>query len=152
MAATLNLSEAGDLKQAAANLFAMMRQLDAVGADAIAVMPIPDKGLGEAINDRLQRAAAPRHEMLKFFPIEAGGWPQAVSPRIRPKSRPIWKNGAANTTAAPVAVETVHDGGGGAVLAICNETRTAIVPQGGNTGLVGAQIPFDGEVLLATAR
>ena len=36
-----------------------------------------------------------------------------------------------------------------AILAICNETRTAIVPQGGNTGLVGAQIPFHGEVLLS---
>lgn len=39
-----------------------------------------------------------------------------------------------------------------AVLAICNETRTAIVPQGGNTGLVGGQIPFHGEVLLSLAR
>jgi len=39
-----------------------------------------------------------------------------------------------------------------AILAICNETRTAVVPQGGNTGLVGAQIPFDGEVLLSLMR
>jgi D-lactate dehydrogenase (cytochrome) len=39
-----------------------------------------------------------------------------------------------------------------AILAICNETRTAIVPQGGNTGLVGGQIPFDGEVLLSLER
>ncbi len=39
-----------------------------------------------------------------------------------------------------------------AILAICDETRTAIVPQGGNTGLVGGQIPFDGEVLLSLAR
>jgi len=39
-----------------------------------------------------------------------------------------------------------------AILAICNETSTAIVPQGGNTGLVGAQIPFDGEVVLSLAR
>jgi L-threonylcarbamoyladenylate synthase len=54
----LNLSPARDLKEAAANLFAMLRTLDAVGATAIAVMPIPDTGLGEAINDRLRRAAA----------------------------------------------------------------------------------------------
>lgn len=53
-----NLSEAGDLQEAAANLFAMMRFLDA-SADAIAVTPIPDHGLGRAINDRLRRAAAP---------------------------------------------------------------------------------------------
>jgi L-threonylcarbamoyladenylate synthase len=56
---TLNLSATGDLKEAAANLFAMLRLLDK-HADRIAVMPIPNEGLGEAINDRLQRAAAPR--------------------------------------------------------------------------------------------
>ena len=55
----LNLSPSGDLGEAAANLFAMLRRLDA-GAEAIAVMPIPATGLGEAINDRLHRAAAPR--------------------------------------------------------------------------------------------
>jgi len=56
----LNLSARGDLVEAAANLFAHLRALDACGARAIAVMPIPDEGLGEAINDRLVRAAAPR--------------------------------------------------------------------------------------------
>lgn len=56
----LNLSPAGDLTEAAANLFAMLRELDRSGARAIAVMPIPNQGLGEAINDRLTRAAAPR--------------------------------------------------------------------------------------------
>jgi L-threonylcarbamoyladenylate synthase len=54
---TLNLSPSGDLKEAAAHLFAMLRRLDASDAAAIAVMPVPDTGLGEAINDRLQRAA-----------------------------------------------------------------------------------------------
>jgi L-threonylcarbamoyladenylate synthase len=58
-ARTLNLSPSGDLAEAAANLFAMLRTLDA-GAQVIAVMPIPGTGLGEAINDRLKRAAAPR--------------------------------------------------------------------------------------------
>lgn len=58
--ATCNLSPDGDLKEAAANLFAMLRALDALSPDVIAVMPIPDRGLGEAINDRLRRAAAPR--------------------------------------------------------------------------------------------
>ena len=57
--ARLNLSPRGDLKEAAANLFAMLRELDK-SASLIAVSPIPDYGLGEAINDRLQRAAAPR--------------------------------------------------------------------------------------------
>ncbi|WP_029041968.1 L-threonylcarbamoyladenylate synthase [Cucumibacter marinus] len=56
----LNLSQTGDLAEAARNLFAHLRALDASGADKIAVMPIPDRGLGEAINDRLRRAAAPR--------------------------------------------------------------------------------------------
>lgn len=58
-AAVSNLSERGDLAEAAANLFAALRTLDAK-ADTIAVMAIPDEGLGEAINDRLRRAAAPR--------------------------------------------------------------------------------------------
>ena len=48
------------LVEAAANLFAMLRDLDASGAASIAAMPIPEQGLGEAINDRLRRAAAPR--------------------------------------------------------------------------------------------
>ncbi|HZP76634.1 MAG TPA: L-threonylcarbamoyladenylate synthase [Pseudolabrys sp.] len=59
-ATTLNLSAGGDLIEAAANLFSHLRVLDAAGARAIAVMPIPREGLGEAINDRLARAAAPR--------------------------------------------------------------------------------------------
>lgn len=59
-ATSLNLSETGDLTEAAANLFSHLRRLDRAGATAIAVMPIPADGLGEAINDRLARAAAPR--------------------------------------------------------------------------------------------
>ena len=59
-AAMINLSPQGDLIEAAANLFAALRALDATGAATIAVMPIPTQGLGEAINDRLQRAAAAR--------------------------------------------------------------------------------------------
>ncbi len=55
-----NLSEAGDLREAASNLFACLRELDASGAATIAVEPVPFEGLGEAINDRLARAAAPR--------------------------------------------------------------------------------------------
>ena len=59
-ACDLNLSETGDLPEAAANLFGHLHRLDAAGARAIAVAPIPDRGLGRAINDRLRRAAAPR--------------------------------------------------------------------------------------------
>lgn len=57
--AALNLSPRGDLKEAAANLFAMLRDIDKQ-ASRIAVSPIPATGIGEAINDRLNRAAAPR--------------------------------------------------------------------------------------------
>lgn len=56
----LNLSPTGDLAEAAANLFDYMKKADAAGATGIAVASIPDTGLGEAINDRLSRAAAPR--------------------------------------------------------------------------------------------
>jgi L-threonylcarbamoyladenylate synthase len=58
--AAINLSPSGDLIEAAANLFTALRRLDASGAHTIAVMPIPEQELGEAINDRLRRAAAPR--------------------------------------------------------------------------------------------
>jgi L-threonylcarbamoyladenylate synthase len=58
--AVRNLSPKGDPHEAAANLFSMLRELDATGAAVIAVEPIPAEGLGEAINDRLRRAAAPR--------------------------------------------------------------------------------------------
>jgi L-threonylcarbamoyladenylate synthase len=54
---TRNLSASGDLTEAATNLFAMLRELDAARAKSIAAMPIPERGLGEAINDRLRRAA-----------------------------------------------------------------------------------------------
>lgn len=57
--ATVNLSPSGNLEEAAANLFSVMRALDGKGT-VIAVVPIPEEGLGEAINDRLRRAAAPR--------------------------------------------------------------------------------------------
>jgi L-threonylcarbamoyladenylate synthase len=56
------LSMQGDVIQAAANLFHMLHELDGLGVKAIAVAPIPHEGLGEAINDRLRRAAAPRPE------------------------------------------------------------------------------------------
>ena len=59
--AVMNLSAHGDLTEAAANLFGYLRKLDAAEARAIAVMHIPDRGLGEAINDRLRRAAAGRN-------------------------------------------------------------------------------------------
>jgi L-threonylcarbamoyladenylate synthase len=59
-AEVLWLSRSGDLTEAAANLFAMLRRLDRPSFAGIAVMPIPEHGLGRAINDRLRRATAPR--------------------------------------------------------------------------------------------
>jgi L-threonylcarbamoyladenylate synthase len=55
-----NLSPSGSLVEAAANLFRLLIEIDRSGASVIAVAPIPATGLGEAINDRLARAAAPR--------------------------------------------------------------------------------------------
>lgn len=57
---TKNLSRSGDLIEAAANLFALLRAQDRPEFTGIAIMPIPERGLGRAINDRLRRAAAPR--------------------------------------------------------------------------------------------
>jgi L-threonylcarbamoyladenylate synthase len=56
----LNLSARGDLVEAAANLFSHLRSLDSQSATAIAAVSIPQSGIGEAINDRLRHAAAPR--------------------------------------------------------------------------------------------
>lgn len=56
----LDLSPAGDIKEAASNLFSMLRELDALAPETIYVIPPPRAGLGVAIYDRLQRAAAPR--------------------------------------------------------------------------------------------
>jgi L-threonylcarbamoyladenylate synthase len=64
-AAVLNLSARGDLLEAAANLFSHLRSLDTAGAKAIAVAPIPERGIGEAINDRLRHAAAPREAVAR---------------------------------------------------------------------------------------
>lgn len=58
---SLNLSPSGDLREAATNLFSHLQALDRSGATTIAVEHVPETGLGEAINDRLRRAAAPRH-------------------------------------------------------------------------------------------
>lgn len=66
--ATLNLSTGGDLTEAAANLFAMLRRLDTDGYAGIAVAPIPEAGLGRAINDRLRRAAAPEDAANEVAP------------------------------------------------------------------------------------
>ncbi len=57
----VNLSRSGDLREAAANLFAMLHMLDRPGFNGIAVMPVPETGLGIAINDRLRRAAAEKN-------------------------------------------------------------------------------------------
>jgi L-threonylcarbamoyladenylate synthase len=59
-ASPYSLSKTGDLTEAAANLFRILHDADATGATTIAIAPIPETGLGEAINDRLRRAAAPR--------------------------------------------------------------------------------------------
>jgi len=59
-AIVLNLSPNGDLVEAATNLFSDLRTLDQADVATIAVMSVPQEGLGEAINDRLARAAAPR--------------------------------------------------------------------------------------------
>lgn len=68
----LNLSPTGDLVEAAANLFSALRSLDATGVATIAVAPVPRGGLGEAINDRLARAAAPRPAEVRGIRPMAG--------------------------------------------------------------------------------
>ena len=68
-AEVLWLSRSGDPTEAAANLFASLRQLDRAEFTGIAVMPIPERGLGQAINDRLRRAAAAKAPRYSERPI-----------------------------------------------------------------------------------
>ena len=84
-AAILNLSERGDPVEAAARLFSALRELDGK-ARTIAVMPIPRTGLGEAITDRLQRAAAPRSASRRLALL--GGSEPDLQPI--PRRRPDW--------------------------------------------------------------
>jgi len=79
-AVTLNLSPRGDLAEAAANLFAQLRALDRPGLSAIAAMPIPETGLGRAINDRLRRAAAPRTPAPAASADDAATKPSSLAP------------------------------------------------------------------------
>ena len=60
IAGDLSLSPSGDLREAAANLYALLHEADERDVERLAVAPIPNEGLGRAINDRLRRAAAPR--------------------------------------------------------------------------------------------
>lgn len=62
---TINLSAKNNLAEAAANLYASLKALDEMGVDTICVHPIPQEGLGIAINDRLMRAAAPRAKAIE---------------------------------------------------------------------------------------
>ena len=177
--AVMNLSERGDLAEAAANLFGHLRALDALGARGIAVMPVPHHGLGEAINDRLRRAAVPQHE-LQDRAIDTRNHraspmnivqppPSKLSPELIARFRAIVGDKYAVTEPADVAPYVTEDrnlfhgtsplvlrpGSTAEVAAICrlaNETRTALVPQGGNTGLVGGQTPIGGEVVISMRR
>jgi len=92
--------------------------------------------LPAAVSDRLKSAVGP-----KGFSED----PAEIAPHLEE-----WRgkyHGQTSLLLKPATTAEVS-----AVLAICNETATPIVPQGGNTGLVGGQIPFHGEVLLSLAR
>ena len=151
----INLSASGDLAEAAANLFAALRTLDAAGATAIAVMPIPEQGLGEAINDRLRRAANPAMtshakptrltpELLDRLraivgPSHALTDPDQQLPYLR-ELRDMYE-GRASVVLRPGSTEEVSK-----ILALAHEHGIPVVPQAGNTGLVGGQIPMHGEI------
>ena len=174
--AALNLSAPGDLAEAAANLFGYLRALDRSGARGIAVTPIPHHGLGEAINDRLRRAAMRRHMIendthpaeTRAMNIAASPAPP-LSPELIARFRAIVGDRYAVTDAADIAPYLTEErdlyhgrsplvlrpGSTAEVSAICRlatEQRIALVPQGGNTGLVGGQTPHHGEVVVSMRR
>ena len=158
-AAVMNLSARGDLDEAAANLFGYLRALDASGAHAIAVMPIPQRRTGRSH----QRPAAPRRGRAGMMKEETEM--NIVQPAVPPlppeliaRFRAIVGDKYAVTDAADIAPYVTEErdlfhgrsplvlrpGSTAEVSAICklaSEHRIALVPQGGNTGLVGGQTP-----------
>ncbi len=154
--AALNLSPRGDLHEAAANLFAMLRGLDA-SVSRIAVSPVPDAGWARrsmtASGAPPPREKHERGDMTDIFArlkqaVGAKGFcedPAEIAPHLEE-----WRSKYHGHS--PLLLKPASTAEVAAILAICNETGTAIVPQGGNTGLVGGQIPLHGEVLLSTAR
>ena len=161
----LNLSPSGDLREAAANLFSYLQALDRSGAGTIAVEPIPHTGLGEAINDRLSRAAAPRddpsgqiHDLPSIPPCSTASRRSSASAHalraeadIAPyvhERRGLFP-GRSPLVLRPGSVEEVSR-----ILKLATETRTPVVPQGGNTGLVGGQVPhrLGNEIVLSLSR
>src|SRR3546814_6275056 len=75
MGGDVNLSPSGDLVEAASRLFDLLHIAEASGRDAIAIAPVPDTGLGRAINDRLRRAAA---ELTRRAPV----WTTATNAQL----------------------------------------------------------------------
>jgi tRNA threonylcarbamoyl adenosine modification protein (Sua5/YciO/YrdC/YwlC family) len=151
-----NLSRRGDVTEAAAKLFAALRRLDRPDLAGIAVMPIPESGLGAAINDRLRRAAAPRDHPAQPKPgddlidrigaaLGAPGLitdPAAMVPYLSELRGRF--HGRARCIARPACTAEVA-----AVVRHCAAADVPIVPQGGNTGLVAGGIPFeDGQAVV----
>ena len=153
-AVTENLSRRGDTKEAAAKLFAALRRLDRPDLSGIAAMPIPGDGLGAAINDRLRRAAAPResqtgetNSLLGRIEAVVGAKglvaePAEMAPYLS-EPRGLY-TGRARILVRPATTAEVAE-----VVRLCAESGTPVVPQGGNTGLVGGATPFeDGRAVL----
>ena len=131
------------MREAAANLFAMLRELDK-SAHAHRRLPIPETGLGEAINDRLRRAAAlAGADMGEIFDrLKEAAGPNGFSEdagEIAPHLEE-WRSRIAGQE--PAAAEARHHRAGLRDPCHLPRDRHALVTQGGNTGLVGGQIPL----------
>ena len=135
-------------------------------------MPIPNDGLGEAINDRPAAPRAPRRDRPSTAcdrikpqamnvhqaasrrrpprPLRANRRRKATRSPIRRRRSPTSSSSATSITATRrVVLRPGSAAEVAAILKLANETRTAIVPQGGNTGLVGGQMPHNGEIVLS---
>ncbi|HEY5598019.1 MAG TPA: L-threonylcarbamoyladenylate synthase, partial [Kiloniellales bacterium] len=147
-AVTENLSRRGDTKEAAAKLFAALRRLDRPDLAGIAAMPIPEDGLGAAINDRLRRAAAPRapraaeaDTLLSQLEAVVGAKGLVTDPAdLAPHLSELRGRfqGRARALVRPASTAEVAE-----VVRLCGDSGTPMVPQGGNTGLVAGGIPFE---------
>ncbi len=152
--AVFNLSPSGDLREAAAALFDTMKQADAVGARRIAFGPVPRQGLGEAIHDRIERAAAPRPDLPARTNVMSDA---ALIDRFRAivgernvvtdkadQERYLHDTRGLYTGQSPAILKPGSTAEVADILRLASQTGTPIVPQGGNTGHVAGQVPRTG--------
>jgi tRNA threonylcarbamoyl adenosine modification protein (Sua5/YciO/YrdC/YwlC family) len=142
-----NLSETGDLREAAANLFSMLHEPSCRSPSAAWARPSMTACAVPPRRKTTKMVSPKVIADLKAIVGESGYAedPDEIAPHLV-EWRGTWRGHS------PLLLKPQTTAEISAILSLCNETRTPVVPQGGNTGLVGGQIPLAGEVVLHLGR